>query len=72
MSENIRMSYYAAGSGDLIVECGFQDVATAKIEGARRVKLGVVDMSGFGILIDEDDAHSIYSWKPYTGGWMDR
>jgi len=69
---NIRMSYYEAGSGELVVEYGFRGVAEAKEEGARRVLLGMVDMSGFGILIDEDEAHRISSWKPYTGGWMDR
>jgi hypothetical protein len=51
---DIRMSYYEAGSGELIVERGFPNVAAAKSEGARRVALGKVDLNGFGILIDED------------------
>lgn len=56
---NIRMSYYEAGSGELVVEYGFRGVAEAREEGARRVFLGKVDMSGFGILIDEEPAHRL-------------
>lgn len=56
---NIRMSYYEAGSGELVVEYGFRGVAEAREEGARRAFLGKVDMSGFGILIDEEPAHRL-------------
>ncbi len=54
MRGNIRMSYYEAGSGDLVVERGFPSVLAAKNEAIRRVALGTVDLKGFGVLIDED------------------